>query len=186
MDSCICRASASCQDYPTDLGCLFLGEAALGINPELGRRVTKAEASQHVARCREAGLIHLVGRNKLDTVWLGTGPGHRLLTICNCCPCCCIWRILPHVKQEIGAKVTKMPGVEVTVTEQCVGCGTCLDTCFVDAIQLVGDRAMITNECRGCGRCVEVCPQGAIDIQVVSDTFIEQTIARIAPLVNLD
>jgi len=26
------------------LGCLFLGEAALGINPQLGRRVTKEEA----------------------------------------------------------------------------------------------------------------------------------------------
>jgi len=186
MDSCICRAAAGCQDYPVDLGCLFLGEAALGINPKLGRRVTKAEASQHAARCREAGLVHLIGRNKLDTVWLGVGPGHRLLTICNCCPCCCIWRVLPYVKPEIGAKVTSMPGVKVIVGEACAGCGTCLDICFVDAIRLVDDRAMITEACRGCGRCIEVCPQGAIHIEVDADSFIEQTIARITPLVNLD
>lgn len=186
MDNCICRMAASCQDYPIELGCLFLGEAALGINPKLGRRVTKAEARQHVARCREAGLVHLIGRNKLDTVWLGVEPGHRLLTICNCCPCCCVWRILPYVSPEIGTKVTRMPGVEVSVGETCVGCGTCLETCFVDAIRMVDDRAMITEACRGCGRCVEVCPQGAIHIDVDADSFVERTIARITPLVNLD
>ena len=185
MDRCICRAAADCHDYPIDMGCLFLGEAALGINPELGHRVTKTEASQHAARCRDAGLVHLIGRNKLDTVWLGVGPGHRLLTICNCCPCCCIWRVLPYVKPEIGAKVTRMPGVEVSVGETCIGCGTCLGTCFVDAIQLVDDRALITESCRGCGRCVEVCPQGAIEIKLGQGTFLDQIIARINPLVDL-
>jgi formate hydrogenlyase subunit 6/NADH:ubiquinone oxidoreductase subunit I len=185
MDSCICRSSTDCMDYPKDLGCLFLGEAALGINPRLGRRVTKAEAKQHIARCREAGLIHLIGRNKLDTVWLGTGPGHRLLTICNCCPCCCIWRVLPYVKPEISTKVTRMPGVVISVGEECIGCGTCLNTCFVDAIQMVDDRAMIMDSCRGCGRCVEICPQGAIGIQLDADVSIKQTIDRIEPLVDL-
>lgn len=68
MNFCICRASENCQDYPIELGCLFLGEAALGINPKLGRRVSEAEALEYVKRCREAGLIHFVGRNKLDTV----------------------------------------------------------------------------------------------------------------------
>ncbi|MGC9334342.1 MAG: DUF362 domain-containing protein, partial [Anaerolineae bacterium] len=33
MDRCLCRDGAGCQDYPIDLGCLFLGEAAAGINP---------------------------------------------------------------------------------------------------------------------------------------------------------
>jgi hypothetical protein len=77
MNSCICREAERCEDYPIDLGCLFLGEAALGINPQLGRRVTKEKALQHVRRCREAGLVHLIGRNKLDTMWLGVGPGDR-------------------------------------------------------------------------------------------------------------
>ncbi len=185
MHSCICRAAAGCKDYPTDLGCLFLGEAALDINPKLGRRVTKSEASQHVARCREAGLVHLIGRNKLDTVWLGVGPGRRLLTVCNCCPCCCVWRVLPHVNAEIGAKVSRMPGVTVSVGELCIGCGSCLDTCFVDAIRWVDDRAVITESCRGCGRCIEICPQGAIELRVNADRFVERTIARIAPLVDL-
>jgi len=103
MNFCICRESTKCQDYPRDLGCLFLGEAVLNINPAFGRRVSKEEALEHVRRCREAGLVHLIGRNKLDTVWLGTGPGEKLLTICNCCPCCCLWLVLPTLHESIGS-----------------------------------------------------------------------------------
>ena len=43
MNSCICRSATDCQDYPIELGCLFLGESVLDINPQLGRRVTKKE-----------------------------------------------------------------------------------------------------------------------------------------------
>jgi hypothetical protein len=90
MDFYICRESASCRDYPVHLGCLFLGRAVLGINPQLGRRVTRQQAREHVQKCRDAGLVHMIGRNRLDTLWLNIGPGDRLLTICNCCPCCCL------------------------------------------------------------------------------------------------
>jgi len=186
MNFCICRDAAKCEDYPVDLGCLFLGQAAIGINPKLGRRVTKQEALEHTRRCREAGLVHLVGRNKLDTVWLGVGPGNKLLTICNCCPCCCLWRILPHVAPQIGHKITKMPGVSVTVTDRCVGCGTCAQgVCFVDAIHLVGDRAAINDACRGCGRCVDVCPQQAIELSISDGQFVAQSIDRLSLLVDV-
>ena len=186
MNVCICRDAAKCKDYPIDLGCLFLGEAALGINPQLGRRVTKEEALEHVRRCRQAGLVHLVGRNKLDTVWLGIGPGNKLLTVCNCCPCCCLWRALPHVAPEIGAKFTRMPGVTVRVTDQCTGCGVCTeDVCFVDAIRLVNDRAVISEACRGCSRCVDVCPQEAIEISIDDERFVQNSIDRLSPLVDV-
>jgi len=186
MDACICRNANHCQDYPIDLGCLFLGEAARGINPRLGRPVTRQQALEHARRCREAGLVHLIGRNKLDTVWLGVGPGDRLLTICNCCPCCCLWRILPHVAPRIGTRVNRMPGVTVTVSDRCVGCGTCTrDVCFVGAIRLIGDRAVIGDDCRGCGRCVEVCPEGAIELSISRTGFVEEAIARITSLVDL-
>ena len=116
-----------------------MGEAVHGINPNLGRLVSKEEAHEHVRKCREAGLVHLIGRNKLDAVWLNVGPGDKLLTVCNCCPCCCLWKILPDVNPEIGRKITKMAGVNVEVTDRCVGCGTCIqeNICFVDAIRLV-------------------------------------------------
>lgn len=186
MNACICRDASGCDDYPVDLGCLFLGAAAAGINPRLGRRVTKTEALDHVRRCREAGLVHLIGRNKLDTIWLGVGPGERLLTICNCCPCCCLWRILPHTSSSVSAKVARMPGVVVQVTERCEGCGTCtVDVCFVDAIHMRANRAVITDTCRGCGRCVSVCPQTAIELAIKDERGVEPSIARISSLVDV-
>jgi ferredoxin len=186
MNFCICREGEHCREYPRNLGCLFLGEAVEGINPALGRRVSKAEAHAHVRQCREAGLVHLIGRNKLDSVWLGVGPKEKLLTICNCCPCCCLWRMLPDVATAIGERVTRMPGVSVSVSERCEGCGTCTQgTCFVDAISLGGDRAEISDACRGCGRCVKACPNGAIDISVDFERWIGLSIDRIARLVDL-
>jgi ferredoxin len=186
MNVCICRDANRCEDYPIELGCLFLGEAAAGINPQLGRQVTKEEALAHVRRCREAGLVHLIGRNKLDTIWLGVGPGDKLLTVCNCCPCCCLWRVLPHVAPQISAKVTRMPGVSVQVTERCVGCGTCTqEVCFVDAIRVTDGRAAISDACRGCGRCITVCPEGAIEISIKDGRFVADAVARIAPLVDV-
>jgi ferredoxin len=186
MDTCLCRDASKCKDYPIDLGCLFLGEAVLGINPKLGRQVTKAEALAHARRCREAGLVHLIGRNKLDTVWLGVGPGDKLLTICNCCPCCCLWRVLPTIAPGISAKIARMPGVEVSVTESCTGCGICADgICFVDAIHLVDGRAVIGDACRGCGHCVEACPQEAIILTIEDDGVVEKVIGRLSSLVDV-
>ncbi len=187
MDFCICRDSNGCMDYPVDLGCLFLGEAARGINPKFGRPVTMDEALEHAARCRELGLVHLIGRNKLDSVWLNVGPEGRLLTVCNCCPCCCLWKVLPVIDRRISRKVTKMQGISVHVTDRCVGCGTCThDVCFVNAIRLEGEQAVIDpDSCRGCGRCVDVCPKQAIVVNVSETDYIEQTIRRISRVVDV-
>jgi len=185
MDFCICRVSNECRDYPSDLGCLFMGEAALRIDPRLGRLATREEAHEHIRRAGEAGLVHLIGRNKLDTVWLDVGPGERLLTVCNCCQCCCLWKMLPDLAPAIGSRVTKMDGVEVEVTPDCVGCGTCQGSCFVDAIKIVDGRAQIGEECRGCGRCVEACPEHAITITIPDLAAIARTIKRIENVVDV-
>lgn len=187
MNFCICRASSGCKDYPSDLGCLFLGEASQRIDPRLGRRVTREEALEHLRRCREAGLVHLVGRNKLDSIWLDVRPGERLLTVCNCCPCCCLWKVIPDLSARIRRKVTKMPGVEVLVDKgRCAGCGACTrGICFVGAISLDRGKAEISGECRGCGRCVEVCPRGAISLRVTDKRYVEEAIRRISSSVDL-
>ena len=187
MNFCLCRDGNQCEDYSQELGCLFLGEAVLQINPQLGRLVSREEAHQHIERCREAGLVHMVGRNKLDALWLGAGPGEKLMTICNCCACCCLWKMLPEIRPQISAKVNRLPGVSVQVNEYCLGCGDCTQgICFVDAIQLVDDRAQISAICRGCGQCVEICPNEAIELTIHESETVENTIQYLSRLVEVE
>jgi ferredoxin len=184
MDFCICREGDGCQDFPQELGCLFLGEPVLGINSKLGRQVTREEALEYARRCREAGLVHTIGRNRLDSIWLGIGPVDELLTICNCCPCCCLWGLVNDLTPIISSKIHRLPGVEVVVGEECTGCRICGEgVCFADAIQLENGKAQINLECRGCGRCVEICPEDAIILTIDGEQNIRKTISRLNSLV---
>ena len=186
MNFCICRESMQCKNYPINLGCLFLGRAVLEINPNLGRLVSKEEALEHLRKCKEAGLVHMIGRNKLDKEWLGVRDGCQLLSICNCCPCCCLWRISPILHPEIGKKIKRMPGIRFYVDENCVACGTCTNgICFVDAIKIRGNIAEIDDECRGCGRCMDVCAQKAIKMEISDDFSIKEIFNELEKLVNL-
>jgi len=49
------------------------------------------------------------------------------------------------------------------ITEECVGCGSCIDECPVEAIS-EGDPIYIIDAalCTDCGACVGVCPTDAI------------------------
>ncbi len=185
MNFCICRESMNCQNYPQDLGCLFMGEAAKQINKEFGREATKKEALEHVRKCRELGLVHLVGRDVIDEQWLGVGPGTRLMVVCNCCECCCLWRIIPDMDKDMGLVVKKMPGIQVEVTDKCTGCGKCVDVCFVKTIKIKDNVARIGDDCRGCGRCADICPNGAVKVKIEDKDFIDKTIKRINSSVDV-
>lgn len=188
MDSCICRTSNQCQDYPRDLGCLFLGKGSQNISPQLGRPVSASEAIQHVEKCQKVGLVPIIGRNKIDSVWLSTGPKEELLSICHCCECCCLWKMTPDLPEEMGRSFSPMEGVEITFSlDLCNGCGLCAqDVCFLDAISIRDGKAMRDNDvCRICGRCVEICPRGAIKIKM-SDDAIKSSLSRVQPLVDVE
>ena len=48
--------------------------------------------------------------------------------------------------------------------EKCTGCGTCIDTCPVEALKL-NDKATVDEEtCIDCGTCVDECPEEAISL----------------------
>jgi ferredoxin len=186
MNFCICRTSMDCKDYPHELGCLFLGDAVLDINPQLGRKASKEEALEHLKKCREAGLVQMIGRNKLDAQWLGVSHGEKLLSICNCDPCCCLWRVSSIITPKIGSKIKKMRGVNVQVMDNCIGCGICIKgICFADAIKLVNNRAVITENCRGCGRCVEICPHNAIKIKIEDKSYVKKTIDELDKIIDV-
>jgi ferredoxin len=48
------------------------------------------------------------------------------------------------------------------ISEECTGCGSCIDSCPVDAIS-EGEIYVIDAElCTDCGECAETCPVEAI------------------------
>lgn len=48
------------------------------------------------------------------------------------------------------------------ITDECLACGTCLESCPVNAIQ-EGEIYLIDEEiCEQCGICMDSCPAGAI------------------------
>ena len=57
--------------------------------------------------------------------------------------------------------------MNLTVTQECRGCGACLLTCPEHAIRPgVGDPLVVRRElCTGCGECVEICPVDAIEVR---------------------
>ena len=49
--------------------------------------------------------------------------------------------------------------------EKCTGCGTCVDTCPVEALKIVDGKAVVDPDtCIDCGSCVDECPEGAIEL----------------------
>lgn len=48
------------------------------------------------------------------------------------------------------------------ITDKCIKCGACVDSCPVGAISFQGDKVVIDKEkCISCGTCEAVCPVGA-------------------------
>ncbi len=186
MNECICRAGIKCENYPETLGCIFLGESARNINPEIGREVSVEEALEHQEKCEKAGLIQMIGRDQVDDVWMGIDHGNKILTICNCCECCCLWASLPNLKRSIGDRIIhKMEGVDVRINDDCKGCGICEKHCFVDAISVIDDKSHINESCRGCGRCAQNCPENAVEVVITNSDAVNDVIQKITNIVEI-
>lgn len=48
------------------------------------------------------------------------------------------------------------------INEECIACGTCVDSCPLGAIVESGDSYTITDDCTECRACTESCPVDAI------------------------
>jgi len=62
------------------------------------------------------------------------------------------------------------------IDDNCVGCGVCVESCPVEAISLLDNKATINKElCIECGSCIDVCPLEAIrEEDRTSDTNTDQ------------
>ncbi|MDD3717564.1 MAG: 4Fe-4S binding protein [Actinomycetota bacterium] len=187
LSRCPCRSENGCQDHDPEFGCTFLGPAVRYVDPEVGRLVSKEEALDHLRQATEAGLISCLGKFKFDAVMLGVQRDHHdLMTICHCCPCCCLSTAIPYASRETRDTVVKLEGVSIELdAEKCNGCGKCVKVCTFKQIEVVDKKAVIGEECKGCGRCAMACKQEAISVRIDDPTYIEACVDRIAARVNI-
>ncbi len=179
---CSCRHKAhhldkGC-DAPMEDICISLGNAARWlVYRKLAKPASVDDLLRALDRAEKHGLVHL-GDNVLKN------PAY----ICNCCGCCC--QVLRSIRETGGKAVHPSNFIPSPDRENCVGCGTCADSCHIDAITMEssgGDEIpVIDNEkCIGCGVCAAACPSDAMkmerraEIHVPPETKKEQ-FARIA------
>ncbi len=180
VNFCGCRIAVKCNDYPRDIGCLMMGEAALMIPEKSRREVSVDEAKAHVRKAIEAGLIPITGKARIDNDIFMIPDDGKLLTVCLCCDCCCITRFSQYATPDIMDGIQPpVEGLVVEVTDDCIGCGECVSKCYINAISLKGDRAVLGDMCRICGRCVQHCPQKAIKLTLDNPNAVDDVIQRI-------
>ncbi len=50
-------------------------------------------------------------------------------------------------------------------TDECTGCGICVDECPSTAIEIKNEKATVDEvECTDCGTCMDACPNSAITV----------------------
>jgi len=89
----------------------------------------------------------------------------RIKHTCNCCGHYC-WNVGIIRRRKIPRDaLMAVYFTRKTDTDACIGCGSCVDICPVQAVSIIADKAQIDpNWCIGCGVCAVDCPTGAISI----------------------
>ena len=132
-------------------------------------KISRQSIREALHRAEEAGLVH----NTLNT-------RENSFFICNCCGCCCA--ILRGITQlKLPASVAGSNFIAEIARDNCTGCGTCVDRCQVNALELVDDTAALHKErCIGCGLCVSGCDFDAVSlIRRAEDSTPPQTINKL-------
>ena len=133
--------------------CVQVGRSAeYAIERGTGTELTKDEAKKLIARCDEAGLVHVI-----------MNSSSRQNFICNCCSDCC--QTMP-VFVNAGVKILAPSRFAAVVdADTCTGCEACVERCFFKALSMDDGTAIVTAEkCMGCGVCAPVCPAEAISL----------------------
>jgi ferredoxin len=189
---CYCRVNSDCQNHAKKYGCMYMGDDTKNmVLHEFQRIVSKEEAVQFVREAIEDGLIPLIGRSVGETEGQSIKDTGHFLSSCFCCSCCCInGKMISNASAAVtsGNMIKKIEGIEVKIDPvKCVGCGTCLEVCVFKGREIVEGKATVEPEyCLGCGRCVDVCPNGAITIEIENPSHIEELIAKIESIVDVE
>lgn len=175
MNECLCRKIQKCDDYPLDLGCLFIGPAAkVCVERGIAREANVDEALAHIDRAKDAGLSPAAYFVEVEEyVWgFHDADMPNFLEICFCCPCCCsAVRFEQKAAGELKRILHQGMGWQCVVdTNKCIGCGACVKACPHGRNELKNGHAHVLHECAGCGQCLKACPQGALSVRKTGKT----------------
>ena len=158
LQNCICRQAIEilgekCKVTSRQETCIAFGDLAqMVIDEGWGQSISKEQALDLLRKNEEEGLV-LQGQN-------AQRPGF----ICSCCGCCC--GVLRNLKEFPNIAQFLKPRYHAEIDpELCVGCGTCIDRCQLDAIKSRKEISKVNiKRCIGCGNCIVVCPEEAIKL----------------------
>ncbi len=165
---CSCRiafrlAGKGC-DHPTEVCLKFNDMARYIIDHGFGREISKDEALRLVHQAEVAGLVHFVDNAQGDIQ-------HN----CNCCGCAC-WNVGSIRKRKTPRDILMATYfTRQTDESQCTLCGSCLEICPVNAINLDSGIVVVAEDwCIGCGLCCSVCPSQSANLALRSDKATER------------
>jgi len=101
---------------------------------------------------------------------LDDGPGIRTVIFFKGCPLDCSWCQNPE---------SKSPEAQLAYdAKECVGCGSCIDTCPRDALSQDNPFFVDRTKCDLCFECVEACPAEALR-RVGSEMTVADVVAQV-------
>ena len=174
MDTCLCRESNGCKDYPIDIACLMFGDLGRTVvRHGIGKELTYEEACARIDRAASLGLpAQAVWIDIEQFIWgVKNEDMDKFLEICFCCPCCCVgMQLARNASEKERVRFHPVGWTAVPDRTKCVGCGKCVNIkngCPVEAISIGEDGKVVINQeaCLGCGICAKACSLGAIEIK---------------------
>ena len=162
VGTCYCRHKQDLLKKPCKLdapreNCLIFGNGAkFLIKHEFIKPISKDEALKTLKESEELGLVHTAFHLPEDSEYNENA-------ICSCCKCCCATIELHH--RGLSAMNTLTSYLAKVNEETCVGCGTCVEKCPMEAIELEDNFAIVDEErCIGCGICAHHCPEESMKL----------------------
>jgi len=161
---CFCRHHQEllhnkCKQTSLRENCFTFGKSAKYVVEQgFGRMISKDEALSILNLSKKDGLVHKAWHPHSDISKDET-------SICNCCKCCC--GVFDWWRKGTTAMINITNFLSKIDTNKCIGCGTCIEKCPVEAIHLddLNNKAESNAElCIGCGVCAYFCQENAISL----------------------
>ena len=156
---CPCREARENPCTPLDV-CLIVGDPFVSFvrehQPEKSRLISPAEAMDILEAEHDRGHV--------SHAFFKDAMLNRFYAICNCCTCCC-GAFQAH---KNGTPMLMSSGYTASISSKlCESCGTCIEFCQFEAIEMDEGWAVIDQEaCFGCGVCVDKCEMSAIQLDL--------------------